>query len=1000
MKVFLLIIVALGITNRMKAQTIPVPAQTDLIIIDNNSNGKAEPGDRIRYKVNIQNTGGANGNGTQLNIVPDPRTTLVPGSFRSSPLALPDGPYACTGNVGIIIPAASGLKANDFDDDIAGATVSAGTFATSQGGLITINADGGFSYMPPAGFTGTDSYIYTLNDGNGVGGDVPVTDMATVSITVSNMIWFINNTGGGTGGTGTLASPFKTLGDFNSAAGPLAGHLIHIQQTGSIYTGGMILKNNQIVFGTGHTGAANLAGVLPFAPALNSNPLPAINGSRPFITNSSGAGILLASGNTLRGLEAGTSATSDYAIRDNTAATGTLTISDVAISNATGGFRAGSGGALAATFISISTSGGTGGTHGIHLSNCSGTFAVNGGTISNPSGTAVLISEGSVTFTSSGAITSNSGLVVDINNHDSNNITFSGTITSTGSGIRVQNCNGGTKTFSGASKTLQTSTNTAVILSNNTGGTINFSGGGLAITTSSGTGFSAAGGGTVRVQGSGNTITSSSATALNVTGTTIGAGGLVFQSISSGNNTAAADPANGIVLNNTGTIAGLTVTGNGSTSGSGGTIQNTLGADGATAGNGIYLINTRFVNLNYMQLNDHQNNAIFGTGVRGFSITRCRFTGNNGTSNSGTYDESVISLVDIGGVVSMRNSFFSGGAYNTVRLDNTIGTAPIIDSLVVDTDTFSNMQGSVMDVRSTALLVHLMDGTIDARIRNSRFTYWWGNAIHVLVQQNAGSSVATISNNFCDNTSGALAGSGGIGVVGGPLTYTILNNTVRNTNGTAISADRAAQGTLMTGNITGNMIGVSGLANSGSMAGNGIFASHYGSGTTNITIHNNVIRQINGAAGAIWVLMGDNIATGGPGTFNVTMTGNNIQESGTMILDARMGILVTAGVTSGGGTMPDADTGCFNIGGPGALANIITNFNMGSPVAAQNRIRINQRFHTTARFPGYTGGNNDPDALGAYLLGRNTASNYANTSNVSMGGPGFTNTPGGVPCAQ
>ena len=94
-----------------RAQTI-VPTQTDEIIIDNGASGKADPNDRIRYKVSIQNTGGPAGSNTQVNIVPDPRTTFVPGSFRSSPLALPDA-YTCTGNVGLNVPVAAGVKAND-----------------------------------------------------------------------------------------------------------------------------------------------------------------------------------------------------------------------------------------------------------------------------------------------------------------------------------------------------------------------------------------------------------------------------------------------------------------------------------------------------------------------------------------------------------------------------------------------------------------------------------------------------------------------------------------------------------------------------------------------------------------------------------------------------------------------------------------------------------------------------------------------------------------------
>ena len=77
--------------NLIQAQpTIAPPPQADEIIIDNGAAGKADPNDRIRYKVTIQNTGTTGATGTQLNIVPDPRTTFVPGTFRSSPLALPD----------------------------------------------------------------------------------------------------------------------------------------------------------------------------------------------------------------------------------------------------------------------------------------------------------------------------------------------------------------------------------------------------------------------------------------------------------------------------------------------------------------------------------------------------------------------------------------------------------------------------------------------------------------------------------------------------------------------------------------------------------------------------------------------------------------------------------------------------------------------------------------------------------------------------------------------
>lgn len=157
----LLLIFGFVSLGRLIAQTVPTPTQTDVIIIDNGTSGKADPNDRIQYKVTIQNTAGPNATGVQLNIVPDPRTTFVAGSFRSSPLALNDV-YTSTGNVGINVPAASGLKFNDFDDNIAAATITAGTFATTAGGSIAIAADGGFMYTPSVGFTGIDSFsLYT-----------------------------------------------------------------------------------------------------------------------------------------------------------------------------------------------------------------------------------------------------------------------------------------------------------------------------------------------------------------------------------------------------------------------------------------------------------------------------------------------------------------------------------------------------------------------------------------------------------------------------------------------------------------------------------------------------------------------------------------------------------------------------------------------------------------------------------------------------------------------
>ena len=146
-----------------------------------------------------------------------------------------------------------------------------------------------------------------------------------------------------------------------------------------------------------------------------------------------------------------------------------------------------------------------------------------------------------------------------------------------------------------------TSSASGVTLATNTGATVTFQGG-LTLSTSTGPAFSATGGGTVSVCDDNpcnpgvvgalvNTITTNGAVGLNVNGTTIGANGLEFQSVSASN------AANGIVLIGTG-AGGLRVHGDGSNTslggnGSGGTIANMSGGNGAVAGSGIYLDNAQ-----------------------------------------------------------------------------------------------------------------------------------------------------------------------------------------------------------------------------------------------------------------------------------------------------------------------------------------------------------------------------------------------------------------------
>jgi hypothetical protein len=314
--------------------------------------------------------------------------------------------------------------------------------------------------------------------------------------------------------------------------------------------------------------------------------------------------------------------------------------------------------------------------------------------------------------------------MVDIDNHDAGTVTFqTGLISASGpsaTGLRVANCNGGTVNFN-SQITLSTQANTAVDLStNNNSGAINFNaaGNGLDITTTSGTGFLVTGGGTITVQGADNSITSTTGAALSVANTTIGANGLHFVSISSDGG---GNP--GIVLNNTGALGGLTITGDaGSTNNSsGGTIQNKTGA-------GISLTNTRNVVLDQMRIVNTDSSGINGAQVTNFTFT-------NGT------------IVDAGDAIFESAIGFNGVDVSPQSGNNINGTLTITGS------TFTNAFYSGVDLQSD-------DGAVvNANISSNTFTNPGFSGVNFVGAGNAATAFnldnATIANNTISSTGGA-----------------------------------------------------------------------------------------------------------------------------------------------------------------------------------------------------------------------------------------------------
>jgi hypothetical protein len=443
--------------------------------------------------------------------------------------------------------------------------------ATTQGGTVTINANGSFSYTGAAEFTGADTFTYTLRDAGldgtfGNGDDL--IDIGTATVNVSGLAWFIDNTGASSN-IGTQANPFTSIGAFNAANGgvgantPNAGDTIYLREGTYNEADGINLLNNQKLVGQGESLVINL---IPIETGSG--------GQTPIIqvTGATGQGLQLAQNNIISGLNIQTNNAGAVGIEDGGGTVGALNISNVGVTGTGKAVDIDQGGALTVSLTSLSSTGSS--TQGVQLAAVgtalTGTFTAVNGTISGSTGTAFQIGNGDAgaagtggtvavsytgtigiaggargveiqdraasagTVTVAGNITQSaggtaSGIVLDDN--VAGNVSFAGATntfnSTTANAIGITDQTGGTVTFSNA-VAINTSTGTGVnIGGTTTGSTINFNGGGngLDIVTTGGasTAFSASGGATISVQGSGNTI-DSAGQGLNLVNVVVGAG--------------------------------------------------------------------------------------------------------------------------------------------------------------------------------------------------------------------------------------------------------------------------------------------------------------------------------------------------------------------------------------------------------------------------------------------------------------------------------------------
>lgn len=883
-----------------------VPAAiTAVKTVDKPSNAVA--GDFLNYTVTITNNTGSTASNLAFTDDVDPNTTVVAGSLQTSPVAFDDS-YTAIGNVGINVPDANGILTNDaLGTNPAASYLGVVNAATAQGGIITINGAGGFSYTPAPGFTGNDNYTYTLTNPAG-------SSTATITIAVSGMIWFINNASAASTEDGRINTPYKSITNFQTnntgATGkPGENHFVFVYENLTPYAGNITLRNGQKLIGQDATTdlptiTSYNAGTYPYSISL----LPALNNGNATIVSltASGADNVVtlnnaAGSNTIRGVTIGNKVSGSGINGSNF---GTLTLSETAVTG-TGQALNLSTGTVNATFENLSSSSGT---NAVFLTGINGTVALGGGALSGSSGDVFIVNGGTAGITYSGTISkTTAGNVLDIQNKTGGTVAFSGAISATapGEGINLQS-NGGT--------------------------TVNFTGG-LNLSTAGGVAFNATGGGIISATQNNstivNTLVTTTATALNVAGTTIGSGGLTFRSINVG--TVAGGPtASGISLNNTGS-GGLTVTGQGTTAGSGGTIQQ-------VTNRGIELIAAQNIDLNNMQLTnantgdagfsgvcDELNNgscfaAVYGSSVTTLKLTQVNITTtaeqginlNNVTAlainnctvqgNGNANEEGALKAQDLKGTCTITNSTFKNSANRIAHIRNNSGTV----NLSVSNSNFINEAGNTSPVKQDCFQMRLKNTTsATISITNSAFKRAGTAAIQIMAEDN---STATVTITGCTaDREGTLMKGIEIGSDHTAKMYASVNGNPLVTANGEVSLNVVSTGTtsLMNATASNNTI-KGGNDQENNFTTVNLWATQ--TATNNVLVGGNTISEIDGRAGIESVALHSQ-PIGGTSTINATIQNNSVTGNAGFITGN--GLRASSSATGGVG----ASANCSQIAG-------------------------------------------------------------------------------------
>jgi Bacterial Ig domain/Carboxypeptidase regulatory-like domain len=731
---------------------------------------KKNPGATINYTTVITSTGTSDASSINYTDTLDGNTTQS-GTVKVSPVTVNDS-YACTGNLSISIPVGSGVLVNDYLGQNPAGTITASDTTSANSGTVAVAADGSFTYDPAAGFTGSDSFHYTL--GNTTGSSI-----GTVTVTVSNKIWFINNAAAActtsAAGCGRFSHPYSSLSSFTSQNPDASSDRIFIYQGSGSYAGALTLKSNERLIGQGDDLNSTTLG---FTPAANGPTLPGAT-AKPTLTST----LTLATGVTALALDLSTGSStgmsgttgSGITVGDspNTATNGVTVTSTtgtaVSLSNLGGAF----------TFRSISAgTGASGPTSGISLTNTTGIFTVTGDGNTSVGGDS---SGGTIQHTTSDGISLTNAQNLSFTNMNIHDTPGSGILGKTVVNFSFLNGSLNNSGTGGGAETSNIAFNTAVTgTENNVSGTVTITGNSLTNALWNGVDILNSSGTISSANISSNTVTSSTDAA-----STNGSGVRLIALGSTGTvaNVTTATVANNIISNFPSGSGIIVEGGNSSTSGPSGA----FGTPGT--GNVIAITGNQIKGQSSANKMDGSaiQAAVSGKGQGNFDISNNGTVANPITNMLGT---AILCAVNgnTTGTFNVNNNVIV--ANNTVA-SNGIGGGTGVTFGASDTPnmtwTITNNNISATDGNGILAVARGATGTLDVKIQNNTVGTPL-SGVHEGIRVDAGNA-SSVNDSVCLNISGnASAGSGGVQGIGLRKQGTVPGTNAFGVNGMAATS--------------------------------------------------------------------------------------------------------------------------------------------------------------------------------------------------------------------